>query len=251
MIGFFFSAKGLYFWEKQIHLIMAKTKKIGVLLSGSGVYDGSEIHEATLTLLAIAQRGHQALCMAPNADQHHVINHLDGSEMNEKRNVLTEAARIARGNIADIKNVAVKDLDALAIPGGFGAAKNLNTWALNGPDSTIVPEVQNLIQAVVKAKKPIVAMCMGPTVVAKALEGTGISPQLTVGTTQESSPYDIAGISAGLEKVGSKSVEKAVGEALLDEQFGIITTPCYMMEADINQIHDGIQKAFNTLDTLW
>ena len=71
-------------------------KKIAVVLSGSGVYDGSEIHEAVLSLLAIEKHGAQWHCFAPNINQHHVINHITGAEMDTTRNVLIESARIAR-----------------------------------------------------------------------------------------------------------------------------------------------------------
>jgi len=171
------------------------SKRIGVLLSGCGVYDGSEIHESVFTLLAIDQLGGKAICMAPNAEQHHVVNHITGNEMPEKRNVLIEAARIARGDIRDLTEVTAAELDALVIPGGFGAAKNLTTWAFNGPDGTINKEVKRIINEVHSAGKPLVGLCMGPTVIAKALENSSTKAHLTVGTTTEASPYEIAAIS--------------------------------------------------------
>ena len=118
------------------------SKKIGVLLSGCGVFDGSEIHEAVLTLLALDRAGAQAVCMAPNTDQYHVINHLPQQETGEKRNVLVESARIARGAIQDLKDVKASDIDGLILPGGFGAAKNLSDFAFKGPDATVHPEVE-------------------------------------------------------------------------------------------------------------
>ncbi|MCE2495065.1 MAG: isoprenoid biosynthesis glyoxalase ElbB [Flavobacteriales bacterium] len=221
--------------------------RIGVLLSGSGVYDGSEIHEAVFTLLSIDERGAQYQLFAPNKDQLQVIDHLTGNEMSESRNVLTEAARIARGAIEDISGVHMKDLDALVIPGGFGVAKNLNTWALSGPESEIDPEVKRIVLEAVDGKKPIAALCMGPTVVAKALQGTGHHATLTVGTTEASSPYDIKGISEGLAAVGAKPVMKTVHQIAVDNNLKLVTAPCYMMDARISEIRDNIDEAIDKL----
>jgi enhancing lycopene biosynthesis protein 2 len=221
--------------------------KIGVLLAGCGVYDGSEIHEAVFTLLAIEENGADAVCIAPNINQHHVINHLTGEEQNENRNVLVESARIARGNVTALNKVDITSLDALVIPGGFGAAKNLNKWAFSGPEGSIEPEVTQLIQDFLAAKKPIAGLCMGPTVIAKALENTGKHAQLTVGTTAEASPYDIAGISAGMEKTGALATMKTIREIEVDHNLGIVTAPCYMMEASISEVRKNIKQAVDQL----
>jgi len=223
------------------------SKRIGVLLSGCGVYDGSEIHESVFTLLAIDQLGGKAICMAPNAEQHHVVNHITGNEMPEKRNVLTEAARIARGDIRDLAEVTAADLDALVIPGGFGAAKNLTTWAFNGPDGTIHADVKRIINELHKARKPIAGLCMGPTVIAKALEGAGINAHLTVGTTAEASPYEIAAISQGMEKTGAVAEMRNVHEVAVDEKNLIVTAPCYMMEASISEVQANIHQAVGAM----
>jgi enhancing lycopene biosynthesis protein 2 len=222
-------------------------KNIAVLLAGCGVFDGSEIHEAVFTLLAISQRGGRYHCFAPDKDQLHVLNHLTGGEMNEKRNVLTESARIARGVVQDLALLKASDFDALVIPGGFGAAKNLNQWAVKGPDGDIDPEVKRVILEFARAQKPIAGLCMGPTVIAKALEGSGIRPKLTVGTTTEESPYDIAGISGGMEKIGAITEMKSVRSIAVDETNRIVTAPCYMMEASIAEVHDNIQEVVSAL----
>ena len=216
--------------------------KIGVLLSGSGVYDGAEIHEGVLTLLAIEENGAEAVCIAPDVDQHHVINHLNGDEMNESRNVLVEAARIARGNIKAIRDIEPADIDALIIVGGFGAAKNLTKLAFNGPNGDILPEVKLLIVNLVNIGKPVAGICMGPTVIAKALEGSEIHPTLTVGTIEESSPYDIQAVSDGMVDTGAKTVMKTVEEISVDEVNKIISAPCYMMDANILQIRNNIKQ---------
>ena len=120
------------------------SKKVGVLLSGCGVYDGSEIHETVLTLLALDRAEVEIICMAPNMNQLHVINHVTQEVLDEKRNVLVESARIARGDIKDLNDVRASDLDALIIPGGFGAAKNLSDFALKGQEASVHPQVQRI-----------------------------------------------------------------------------------------------------------
>lgn len=220
---------------------------IAVLLSGCGVYDGSEIHEAVLTLLNIDKEGGDYQCIAPDMQQHHVINHITGEEQNETRNVLVESARIARGNVKNIKEVSATNFAALAIPGGFGAAKNLTKWAFNGPNGEIHAEVKRLILEFVAAGKPIVAFCMGPTVIAKALEGTKYHAELTVGNTSEKSPYDIAGISAGIDKAGAVATMTNAHDFIMDDKLKIISSSCYMMEASIYEINFGISKAIKKL----
>ncbi|MCU0450577.1 MAG: isoprenoid biosynthesis glyoxalase ElbB [Bernardetiaceae bacterium] len=221
--------------------------KIGVLLAGNGVYDGSETHEAVLTLLALDQLGVQTVCLAPNVPQLHVINHLTGEEMPETRNVLVESARIARGNIQPLDQVKVQELDGLAMTGGFGAAKNLTTWALAGPAGQIEPSVRDLLRALVRAGKPIAAVCIAPAVVALAFQGTDIHPRLTVGTTAAASPYDIAATSAALEQTGAQTRQVAPTAVLVDDVNNIISSPCYMMESSIAQVYEGIEKTMNKL----
>lgn len=221
--------------------------RIGVLLSGNGVYDGSEIHESVFTLLAIDENRGEAVCMAPNTEQHHVVNHITGDEMPEKRNVMVEAARIARGAISDLAEMSASNLDALVIPGGFGAAKNLTKWAFSGPDGEINADVKRIINDFVTAKKPIVALCMGPTVVAKALEDAGLKEHLTVGTTEEASPYEIDAISAGMEKAGAVAEMKTIREITIDTENKIISAPCYMMEASITDVRNNIKQAIDQL----
>lgn len=223
---------------------------IGVLLSGNGVYDGAEIHESVSTLIALDKLGMNAICMAPDIDQHHVIDHTTGNEMKEKRNVLTEAARIARGNIKPLNEVHASDIDGLIIPGGFGSAKNLSKWAFSGPDGDIEPETKRLILQMVENKKPIVSLCVSPVVVAKALQGSGIKTRLTLGTTEAQSPYDIKGFNEGVQSIGVEPVLCNVGDIVVDEDNKIISSPCYMMETSIGKIYDGIYKACEKLKEL-
>lgn len=222
-------------------------KKIGVLLHGNGVYDGSEIHESVFTLLAIAEAGAEAVCFAPNVEQHHVVNHLTGQEMPESRNVLVESARIARGHIRDIAEVEAAELDGLVMPGGFGTAKNITKWAFEGPNGAILESVRSLILELIAQRKPIAGLCMSPTTIAKALEGTAHHAQLSVGTTSEASPYDIAAISAGMEAVGQVAQMKSVREIAVDPSLKIVSAPCYMMEADIVAVRQNIKQAVEAL----
>lgn len=224
--------------------------RIGVILSGCGVYDGSEIHEATLTLLELERRAVATVCIAPNIDQYHVINHIDGVVTSETRNVLVESARIARGKVVDIATVDAGSLDALVIPGGFGAAKNLSTWAFDGPDATIQPDVGRLILAMVRAGKPVAGFCMGPVVIAKALENSDIHAHLTVGTTEESSPYNIAEINEGLERIGAHTHLNSIREITIDTSNNIVSAPCYMMDATIAEVYDNIKSAISALVTM-
>jgi enhancing lycopene biosynthesis protein 2 len=223
---------------------------IAVLLAGSGVYDGSEIHEAVFTLLALEELGVQPVCIAPNEDQHHVVNHLTGEEMPEKRNVMVEAARIARGAVQDLATVEAASFDGLVIPGGFGAAKNLNKWAIEGSEGAIRPAVKQLIIDFVQAGKPLAGLCMGPTVIAKALEGEGIHTSLTVGSTEAPSPYDIEGISQGMGELGVMINMATIDEVIVDHTNKIVTAPCYMMEASLLQVRENIAMAMGELVAL-
>lgn len=224
--------------------------KVGILLSGCGVYDGAEIQESLFSMLAIEEIGGETVAISINENQHHVVNHLTGEEMSESRNMLVEAARIARGNVKDIDSLSISEIDALVIPGGFGSAKNLTNWAFEGPAGTIHPSVKKLITGIVTAKKPLVALCVSPVVVAKALEGSDIHSTLTIGSTEESSPYDINGFSQGLESVGATTTLKTKREINIDTQNKIITAPCYMMDASLLEVRNNIQQAIQALKEL-
>jgi enhancing lycopene biosynthesis protein 2 len=223
---------------------------IGLLLSGCGVYDGAEIQEAILALLAIEEIGAKALCISVDAPQYHVVNHLTGEVMNESRNMLVEAARIARGNIKNITEVDPVDVDALVIPGGFGSAKNFTKWAFDGPDGDILPEVKLLLVNLVNVGKPIAALCVSPIVLAKALEGSIYKPTMTIGTDADPSPYNINEFIEGLEKTGTSTEKKTVREILVDRENNIVTAPCYMQEASILDVRKNIRSAVEAIRDL-
>lgn len=207
-------------------------KKIGVLLSGCGVFDGSEIHEAVLTMLFLDQAGAEMICMAPNMDQLHVLDHTSQSEMDQKRNVLVESARIARGDILDLAKVTADQLDALIIPGGFGAAKNLSNFAIKGPEAQVNPQVQRILDEMVAAKKPIGALCIAPATVAKALSSR--NPEVTIGTD--------VGTAAAIETMGAKHVACHVDQIHVDNANKIVTTPAYMLGPSIKHVAKGIEQ---------
>ena len=205
-------------------------KKIGVVLSGCGVFDGSEIQEAVFTLLAIDRQRCEAVCMAPNVDSS-VVNHLTSQETGEKRSVLAESARIARGNIRDIKGVTAAELDAIVFPGGFGAAKNLCDFALKGSAASVNPEVSRLLKEMVAARKPIGAICIAPALIAAVL-GREFSPTVTIGTD--------AGTAAEIDKTGAIHQVCPVTEFVIDRKNKLVTTPAYMLATRITEVADGI-----------
>ena len=216
------------------------SKRVGVILSGCGVYDGAEIHEAVITLLALDRAGAEVVCMAPNKPQMHVVNHLTGEEAKgETRNILVESARIARGKIKDIATVNATDLDAVVMPGGFGAAKNLCNFAVKGADCEIDPEVERLIQDMHKRDKPVVAECIAPAVAVKALTDGGVKPKVTIGTDK--------GTADALEAMGGMHENHDVRGVAIDETNKVITTPAYMLGQHISEVADGIENTIKRL----
>lgn len=206
--------------------------KVAVLLSGCGVYDGSEIHEAVCTMIALDSSGCEIVCTAPNVEQMHVVDHLEGAPTKEKRNVLVESARIARGKIRDLATLHAKDVDAVVLPGGFGAAKNLCDFAKGGDEYTVERETARFLSEMHAARKPIGALCIAPAVLAKLLGPRHVS--LTIGND--------AGTAKRLEKEGAKHVACRVDEICVDEANRVVTTPCYMYDARISEIAAGASK---------
>ena len=207
-------------------------KKIAIILSGCGVYDGSEIHESVLTLLAIEQQGATYRCFAPNINQHHVINHLTGEvNASETRNVLEESARIARGDIEDIAELYQDEFDALIFPGGFGAAKNLCTFALDAENYQINTEVLTSAQSFIKAKKPIGFMCIAPAMIPLIF---GEDAQGTIGKDRD--------IAESLMNRGFSHVDCEVDDIIVDEQRKLVSTPAYMLATSLVEAASGINK---------
>lgn len=205
--------------------------KVGVILSGCGVFDGSEIHEAVLILLSLSQRGADYECLAPDKP-FDVVNHLTKKPAGEKRNVLAEAARIARGNVRPLAGAKGTDYDALILPGGYGAVKNLCTFAAAGPDCEVDPDVRRVLTEVHKAKKPLGFVCISPAIAAKVF-GTE-SPKLTIGHDDETA--------AGLEAMGAEHVTCDVKDIVADETHKIVSTPAYMEAKNLTELYVGIDK---------
>jgi len=214
-------------------------KRIGVLLSGCGVMDGSEIHEAVLTLLAIDNAGAEAICMAPNVDQMDVVNHITGQPVKgQRRSILEEAARIARGKIRDLATVKATDLDALAMPGGYGAAKNLCTYAVDGINCRVNPDAARLVREMRAAKKPIAALCIAPVALTKIL-GKDVAVTVTIGTD--------AATANDIQRLGGQHVNCSAKDCVVDKTNKIVTTPAYMLAHSIAEAAVGIEKTIRAL----
>ena len=214
---------------------MSEKKNIAVVLSGCGAYDGAEIHESVFTLWAIAKAGFKYEIFAPDIEQHHVINHLTGQETSEKRNVLVESARIARGDINSMNNLNSSNFDAVVFPGGFGVAKNLCTYAMEGVNCKVNPEVESVIRKFHAKEKPIGALCISPVMVAKVLKNL----KLTIGS-------DTSTIEA-IEKMGNTHIEARLGQVIIDRRHKTASTPCYMLNSDIVQIAESATKIVDAI----
>ena len=213
-------------------------KKVGVILSGCGYLDGAEIHEAVCTLLSLDRAGAEITCLAPDREQACVVNHQSSDEQGEKRNVLVESARISRGNVKDVASVSAADFDAVILPGGFGAARNLSSFAVDGPDASVDPGVAKLLRGMHAAGKPIAALCIAPAVVAGVL-GKDHHPELTIGTDE--------GTAKAIDATGAKHVATPVTDIVVDRKNKVVTTPCYMLAGRISEVADGAEKAVKAL----
>ena len=206
--------------------------KVAVVLAGCGVYDGAEINEAVLTLLSLEQNGATYQCMAPNIEQMHVINHLTGEPSEgESRNVMVEAARIARGDVIDLATASVDDYDALIVPGGFGAAKNLSNFAVAGANMEVQAGFLSFAQSMHRAGKPIGLICIAPVMTA-AIFGEGT--QCTIG--------DDADTAAAINAMGAQHIECPVSEARIDAEKKLVTTPAYMLAGSVSEAYSGISE---------
>jgi enhancing lycopene biosynthesis protein 2 len=217
---------------------VSMAKRVGVILSGCGVMDGSEIHEATLVLYFLDKYGAQIVCIAPDKDQQDVVNHITNESLKEKRNVLLESARIARGNILNIKEVKADELDAVIMPGGFGAAKNLSSFAIDAETCNVDEDVTRLLKKMHAQGKPIAALCIAPALLAKVF-GADYHPELTIGNDPQTATK--------LEKMGAKHINTKVDEIHFDQKNKIITSPCYMLAERITQVAEGIEKSVKKL----
>jgi enhancing lycopene biosynthesis protein 2 len=216
-----------------------KMIRVGVCLSGCGVMDGSEIQEAVLTLLALDQAGAAAVCVAPNVAQADVVDHLKGAPAAETRNVLTESARIARGAVRDLAQVRAAELDALIFPGGFGAAKNLCSFASEGVRCAVNPEVERLVGEMIEAHKPIGAICIAPAMLARILGRRAVRAKLTIGTDPETA--------RAINEMGAEHCDCEVSGHVVDARHKIVSTPAYMLGRGPAEVFEGIRRLVEDL----
>ncbi|XP_052429694.1 glutamine amidotransferase-like class 1 domain-containing protein 3, mitochondrial [Carassius gibelio] len=211
-------------------------KRVAVILAGCGVYDGTEVHEASAVMVHLSRAGAKVQMFAPDAEMMHVVNHCEGKPVTDTRNVLQESARIARGDVTDLVKLDVGAFDALIIPGGFGVAKNLSDWATKGKEYSVEPEVEKVIKAFHQAKKPMGMCCISPVLAAKAIPGC----ELTVGHDSECEKWPYAQVAKTMVEMGCKHLNKNVGEVHIDTKNKLVTTSAFMCNAPIHEIYDGL-----------
>lgn len=212
--------------------------KIAVVLSGCGYLDGAEIRESVCTLLSLDKRGADVQVFAPDKDQMHVVNHLTGEPVEgESRNVLIESARIARGDVKDLKEAKSGDFDALILPGGYGVAKNLSDIAVNGAEGQVDDDFKKLILGFLKVDKPIGAICISPAALTAAVKGER-EVHVTLG------PEDPDGL---IEKLGGVHQGCQTLGIVIDDANHVVSTPAYMCDAPLSEVAEGIDKLVESI----
>lgn len=222
--------------------------KVAVVLSGCGVYDGSEVHEASACLVHLSRAAATVSMFAPDASQMHVVDHIKGAPTEgETRNVLVESARIARGKVTALADLKAADFDAVVFPGGFGAAKNLSNFAVEGPELTLIPDVDRVLAEFHAGGKPIGLCCIAPILAAKALGSVGV--ELTMGgEDEEGGKWPYAGATGAAKALGATHVPKDTADAAhVDAKNKVVTAPAYMCETAVHEIFDGIGKMVQQL----
>lgn len=214
---------------------MEKKAKIAVVLAGCGNQDGSEIRESSLTLWAIHRNGADYQCFAPDMPQHHVLNFINGQEMDEQRNVLVESARIARGNIRDLAEFNPDEFDAIIFPGGAGAIKNLSSYAFDGPACHVREDVVRAVKGMAARRKPIGALCIAPVLLARILGEV----ELTVGSCPKTG--------ASLQQMGAVVKTTVSGQVCIDRRAKVVSAPCYMLDARDDQVGEEAEKVVAAL----
>jgi len=204
--------------------------KVLVILSGCGVYDGSEIHESVSLLLHLDRHDAEVVCAAPDIKQMHVIDHVTGEPAEESRNVRTESARIARGQVADLASINGADFDAVLLPGGFGAAKNLCNFAIVGDRCEVHPDVDRVLREAQGAGRPLGLACIAPVIAARLFPDV----TLTIGSDEATA--------TAINAMGARHSTAAPDAICIDESKRIVTTPAYMAAERIGQIHTGIGR---------
>jgi len=219
--------------------------KIAVVLSGCGVYDGTEVHEAAAALAALSRAGAEVEMFAPEVDQAHVVDHSKGAEMDQTRSVMLESARIARTAVKPLTQLTVDGADAVVIPGGFGAAKNLSDFGFKGADMTVHGEMERVIKDFHGAGKPLALCCISPIIAAKVLGDK--NPKLTLGSTGEEADWPYQGSIEVARGFGGNMEEMSVGEVCVDSDNKIVTTPAFMFNGKFHEIQDGVSQMISEL----
>lgn len=219
--------------------------KIGLVLSGCGVYDGTEVHEAAAALAALTRAGAEVECFAPDKEQAHTLDHTKGAEMEQTRNVMLESARISRGAIKPLSSLTTEEVDAVIIPGGFGAAKNLSDFGFKGEDMTVDPDVERVISSFHKEGKPLALCCIAPILAAKVLGELG--PTLTMGSAGSEEDWPYQGAIEVAKGFGANMEMKEVEEVCIDTENKIVTSPAFMFNGKFHQVQDGVSNMVNEL----
>ncbi len=210
--------------------------QVAVVLAGNGRGDGSEIHEASSCLIHLDRHKIAYRCFAPDKPQADVIDHVTGKPTHETRNVMVESARISRGEISPLAKLDVDAFAGIVFPGGYGAAKNLCTFAKDGPNCTVDPDVERVVKGFRAKNKPIAMCCIAPVIAAKVL-GTSVGGpgcEVTIG--------EDAATAGAIAKMGSKNIARPVTEAVVDTKNRLVTTPAYMCDSGPYGVFTGIGR---------
>jgi enhancing lycopene biosynthesis protein 2 len=211
----------------------ATAPTIGVILSGAGHKDGSELHESVLVLLSLAQLGVGCTVYAPDIKLAEV-DHTTGQPTGAERSVLKEAARIARGRIKDLARSQGTDHEGWILPGGGGATNNLSDFAARGANAVVTKEVNRVLREAFAARIPVGACGNAPLVVALVARASSRRLRLTIG--------DDAELARMLEGMGHVHIAAAVDDIAIDGDRKIVTTPASMFDAPIDAVARGIHK---------
>jgi len=223
-----------------------KSNNVAVVLSGCGVYDGSEVHEATSCLAAITRHGLTPVVYAPDKNQAHVVDHQVGEASDAQRSVLSESARISRCAVKSLSVLKQDDAMALVIPGGFGAAKNLSDFGFKGTDMTVDPEVERVLTDFKSAGKPIALCCIAPILAAKVFGDKG-GVTLTLGMKGDADAWPYGGAVDAARSLGANVVEATVADVVVDPDTKVITTPAYMYNGQYHEIQDGVKNMIDAM----
>jgi enhancing lycopene biosynthesis protein 2 len=188
--------------------------------------------------LALDKCGVEIELFAPDIEQYHTVDHDSGKELDQKRNVLVEAARIARGKIKKLKDADSSKLDGIIIPGGFGVAKNLSTFAFEGARAKVNSDFEKLVKNMFNEKKPIGAICISPAVLCLILKDKGI--HVTIGN-------DRATVEE-ISRLGAHHVVTSADGFYVDGDNKIVSTPAYMYEeTTISKVSKGIEGCISAV----